>query len=83
MALLLALLIKLGGYSNYGGYSSCGCCFNGKVAPLAGKVGCQLGDPVGDLFGKLVGGVVGEVVGDLVGDLVGDMVGSFNCAWLL
>ena len=75
MALLLALLIKLGRYSNYGSCSGCGCCFNGKVAPLAGKVGCQLGDPVGDLFGNLVGGVVG--------DLVDDMVGSFNCAWLL
>ena len=83
MALLLALLIKLGRYSNYGSCSGCGCCFNGKVAPLAGKVGCQLGDPVGDLFGNLVGGVVGEVVGDLVGDLADDMVGSFNCAWLL
>ena len=79
MALLLALLIKLGGYSNYGGYSSGGCCFNGKVAPLAGKVGCLLGDPVGDLFGNLVG----EVVGDLVGGVVDDMVGSFNCVWLL
>ena len=75
LALLLALLIKLGRYSNYGGYSSCGCCFNGKVAPLAGRVGCLLGDPVGDL--------VGNLVGEVVGDLADDMVGSFNCAWLL
>jgi hypothetical protein len=75
MALLLALLIKLGRYSNYGSCSGCGCCFNGKVAPLVGRVGCLLGDPVGDL--------VGNLVGEVVGDLVGDMVGSFNCAWLL
>ena len=72
MALLLALLIKLGRYS---GFNGGGCCLNGMVAPLAGKVGCQLGDPVGDL--------VGNLVGEVVGDLVDDMVGSFNCAWLL
>ena len=52
MALLLALLIKLGRYS---GFNGGGCCLNGMVAPLAGRVD----------------NLVGEVVGDLVGDMVG------------
>jgi len=52
MALLLALLIKLGRYS---GFNGGGCCLNGMVAPLAGRVDNLVGEVVGDLADDMVG----------------------------